>query len=189
MPAAVRYEEHGEPGWVACFRILDTRTPVPATQRLELLNRLFFNLCLGNNDAHAKNFALLHARDGGPRLAPAYDLVCTQAYSTLSAKMAMAIGGESDPRNLSTEAWARFARDTGFGLPALRRFGVDMANRAKGGLADPLSEVEANNPSVKSDVYPVTRRRKFFKRFVTIVTMNAERLTESLSTRSLVGGA
>ncbi len=34
--------------------------PLSLRDRLELLNRLFFNIFLGNNDAHSKNFALLH---------------------------------------------------------------------------------------------------------------------------------
>lgn len=181
VPAAAKYEEHGGPGWSACFNIIDSRTLAPAPQRIELLNRLFFNLCLGNNDAHAKNFALLHAREGGPRLAPAYDLVCTQAYPALSATMAMTIGGESDPRNLHPDAWRRFGRDTGFGLPALRRLGVDMATRVKAALADLLADVESSNPALKSDVYPVTRRHEFAKHFIATVDANTGRLTQSLS--------
>jgi serine/threonine-protein kinase HipA len=181
VPAASKYEEHGGPGWRVCFEIVDTKTPAPAAQRLELLNRLFFNLCLGNNDAHAKNFALLHGREGGARLAPAYDLLCTQVYRTLSATMAMAIGGQTDPGNVNPEVWRRFARETGFGLPAIRRFGIEMANRASAALPDLLSEVEATNPSMKSDVYPVMRRTKFFKRYAAIVNMNCDRLVKSFS--------
>jgi len=37
-----------------------------------------FNLIIGNADAHAKNFSLLHI-DGAIRLAPLYDLLSTVA--------------------------------------------------------------------------------------------------------------
>ena len=181
MPATAKYEEHGGPGWRVCFEIVDSNTRAPAAQRIELLNRLFFNLCLGNNDAHAKNFALLHGRKGGPRLTAAYDLLCTQVYRTLSSTMAMAIGGQTNPDNLSPEAWRMFGRETGFGVPALRRFGVDMANRVKAALSDLLSEVEAASPAVKSDVYPLMRRAKFFKRYAAIVSTNCDDLLKSFS--------
>jgi serine/threonine-protein kinase HipA len=181
VPASAKYEEHGGPSWGDCFRIIDSKTPAPAAQRLELLNRLFFSFCLGNNDAHAKNFALLHAREGGPRLAPAYDLLCTQIYGTLPATMAMSIGGQADPAKLDSNSWSNFARDTGFALPALRRFATDMSNRTKEALPDLLSEVEAAHPALKADVYPITRRRKFCKRFAAIVETNCERLVKSLA--------
>ena len=89
VPAGSKYEEHGGPGWKSTFAIVDAYTAVPANDRLELLSRLFFNVCLGNNDAHSKNFALLHDPQGRrPTLAPAYDLVCTMVYPALSEDMA-----------------------------------------------------------------------------------------------------
>lgn len=181
VPSASKYEEHGGPGWRTCFEILDTKVAAPATQRIELINRLFFNLCLGNNDAHAKNFALLHRAVGSPRLAPAYDLLCTQVYGTLSRTMAMSIGGESDPDKLRPETWATFASEAGFGLPVLRRFGVEMAVRTKAALHDLLTEVEAACPAIKSDIYPVTRRNKFFRRFAAVIERNCASLAKSFA--------
>lgn len=183
VPSVSKYEQHGGPGWRDCFAILDTKLPAPAAPRIELLNRLLFNLCLGNNDAHAKNFALLHRLEGGPRLAPAYDLLCTQMYATLSTTMAMNIGGETDPDRLGPEAWAAFGAQTGFSLPVLRRFGVEMAQRAKAALTGLMGEVAAESPAITSDVYPVTRRNKFFKRYAGVVETNCERLIRSFATR------
>lgn len=183
VPSASKYEQHGGPGWRDCFEILDTKLPAPAASRIALLNRLLFNLCLGNNDAHAKNFALLHRLDGGQRLAPAYDLLCTQVYATLSPTMAMNIGGEIDARRLGPDAWAAFALQAGFSLPTLKRFGTEMAQRAKGALAGLMAEVVAVNPAMKSDVYPATRRNKFFKRYTAIVEASCDRLIASFSTR------
>jgi serine/threonine-protein kinase HipA len=44
-----------------------------------LLTAAIFNYALGNGDAHGKNFALLYG-EGGPRLAPFYDLTSTVVY-------------------------------------------------------------------------------------------------------------
>jgi hypothetical protein len=54
-----------------------------------------------------------------------------------------------------------------------------MANRAKTALAGLLSEVEAANPLVKSDIYPLTRRAKFFERYAAIVNANCDQLLKS----------
>ena len=48
------------------------------------------------DDAHAKSLATIFT-DRGPRLAPFYDLICTQVYPDLSEKQAMGIGGENRP--------------------------------------------------------------------------------------------
>jgi serine/threonine-protein kinase HipA len=45
-----------------------------------LLSRTTFNMAVGNADAHAKNFSLLHDADSpAVRLAPLYDVLSTVA--------------------------------------------------------------------------------------------------------------
>jgi serine/threonine-protein kinase HipA len=38
------------------------------------------NVLIGNGDAHAKNFSLLHQPSGALTLTPLYDLMCTLTY-------------------------------------------------------------------------------------------------------------
>ena len=59
-----------------------------------------FNWLAGNADGHAKNLALLHS-GRTIRLAPFYDLVCTRAIPRVDRRLAMGIGGETDPGNIS----------------------------------------------------------------------------------------
>jgi len=66
-----------------------------------------FNFLIGNDDAHAKNLAMLFT-DRGPRLAPFYDLICTQVYPELAEKQAMRIGGENRPSWIQRKHWERF---------------------------------------------------------------------------------
>lgn len=54
---------------------------------------MIFNYLIGNNDAHGKNFSILHYDNGEIKFAPAYDILCSQVYPELSDKMAMKIGG------------------------------------------------------------------------------------------------
>ena len=52
---------------------------LPGPDLHDLLRALIANVCLGNGDAHGKNFALLHTPDG-VRLSPFYDIVSTEIY-------------------------------------------------------------------------------------------------------------
>lgn len=93
--------------------ILNTPDCVPA-EADRLLRRIFACLLLGNTDAHLKNFAMFHKRDG-LRLTPAYDLVAAavyREYQTIALNIAgaenLAIGSLL-PKHLVGMAW-------GFGM-------------------------------------------------------------------------
>jgi len=59
-----------------------------------LYRRILACLLLGNTDAHFKNFAMFHTREG-LRLTPSYDLVAANRYEQFKT-IALSIGGASD---------------------------------------------------------------------------------------------
>ena len=65
----------------------------PAVAINQFIQLVIFNYLIGNNDAHGKNFSILHYDNGEIKFAPAYDILCSQVYPELSNKMAMKIGG------------------------------------------------------------------------------------------------
>ncbi len=72
-----KYEEDGGPSLRKLAGILSEADP----DSLEsLLRTVTLNLVIGNGDAHAKNFSLLHDRAGALSLAPLYDLLSTLMY-------------------------------------------------------------------------------------------------------------
>lgn len=77
-PPALKYQEQGGPGLRDLVTILrDFGDPADVT---DLLRRTTFNMAVGNADAHAKNFSLLHEADASVvRLAPFYDVLSTIA--------------------------------------------------------------------------------------------------------------
>lgn len=78
IPPDTKYEEDGGPSLSRIAGILAT---VAAPDSLErLLAAVVLNSLLGNGDAHAKNFSLLHERTGALRLSPLYDLLSTLHY-------------------------------------------------------------------------------------------------------------
>ena len=94
VPAEIKYQAEGGPGLKDCFVLLRLASSNAVVDLRELLNAIIFNLLIGNNDAHAKNYSLLYERDGKARLAPLYDLVCTVYYREIENKLAMRVGGE-----------------------------------------------------------------------------------------------
>lgn len=77
----------------------------------EMTRRLVLNVLLGNGDAHIKNWSLIYDDPMRPRLAPAYDLVSTVAYTTHDTSIALNMAGVKrfDAISLDTFA-ALFAR-------------------------------------------------------------------------------
>ncbi len=86
-----------------------------------LFQAVVFNLLIGNNDAHAKNFSLLHDADGTTTLAPLYDLVSTEVYPRFQGgDMAMRVGGACDFTRLCSRHVIAMAKDMAV-PPALTR--------------------------------------------------------------------
>lgn len=70
--------------------ILNTELCMPA-EAYRLFLRILVCLLVGNTDAHFKNFAMFHSKDG-LRLTPAYDLVASAVYPEFQS-IALQVGG------------------------------------------------------------------------------------------------
>jgi serine/threonine-protein kinase HipA len=84
-----KYEESGGPSLKQIATILQQ---VASPESVEtLLEAVVLNVLIGNGDAHAKNFSLIHEQGGRIRLAPLYDLMSTLIYQ--DDRLAMFIDG------------------------------------------------------------------------------------------------
>ena len=77
---------------------------------------VIFNYIVGNHDAHGKNFSLLYETDEQldeikVRLAPFYDIVCTDFYPELNKHLAMEIGGKYISSAIQPKHFDKFAED------------------------------------------------------------------------------
>lgn len=77
-PPERKYQEDGGPSLRRIAEILESAVDPDVLELL--LKAVTVNVLVGNGDAHAKNFSLLHDRTGRLRLAPLYDLICTLVY-------------------------------------------------------------------------------------------------------------
>lgn len=125
-----KYESDGGPGLRQCARVIREHAALPARDLERLTRWTAFNYLIGNEDAHAKNLALVY-REDGLALSPHYDLVSTEVYPGLQRSLAMKIGGASDIRNVQRSNWERFARALGLPFDQVRSWTLDQARRVR----------------------------------------------------------
>jgi len=141
LPPDQKYENEGGPSLAALFEVLARGSRSPLPDKRELLKWVLFNYVIGNADAHAKNVSLLYGafEDGpGPRLAPFYDLVCTEVYGGLARRQAQKIGGEYRTGSIGGRHWDRFADAIDVNPRYLRTVAAELCARIEA-AADPLA--------------------------------------------------
>ncbi|MEI7668736.1 MAG: type II toxin-antitoxin system HipA family toxin [Pseudomonadota bacterium] len=138
-----KYQNEGGPSLKQCFALLRSVSSVPVRDLQALLDAVIFNVLIGNNDAHGKNFSLLY--NGETRLAPLYDLVCTRYYHELSAKLAMKIDREYLPDKLTAKHFELLAGDIGFAKQMLKRRTTELTEITLNKLTEIAIEHEVMN--------------------------------------------
>jgi len=123
-----KYQNEGGPSLKQCFELVRNTSSVPVVDLQSFFNAVIFNLLIGNNDAHGKNFSLIYRADGQTRLAPLYDLVSTTAYPELSAKMAMKLGGEYESERVGPRQIEKLAGESTLSAPMARNRVTELAD-------------------------------------------------------------
>lgn len=118
--ADAKFQNHlrpDDPTRASAARVAAMLAQVPAGSAIvqDWVRRFVFGLVLGDNDAHAKNLALLHT-EFGTSLAPAYDTVPNLFQREMideGFRLALAVNGSFDHRQVSidsmvaeVESWA-----------------------------------------------------------------------------------
>ena len=148
-----KYQAEGGPGIADLMRLTREATSTPVTEVAHLLDAVIFNLLIGNNDAHGKNFSLLY-RERAVTIAPLYDLVSTAYYPELSLKMAMMIGGANRADDLGREHWERMATSSGLN----RTLVLDRVADLAGKVAEAVDSIGIDHP-VADELGVQIRRR------------------------------
>jgi serine/threonine-protein kinase HipA len=146
-----KYEHYGGPGFKRCASAILSYSAAPIVDLDRLVRWVGFNFLIGNEDAHAKNVALLHGPEG-TRLAPFYDIVSTAVYQGLERRLSMKIGHAWYPRNVQATDWQRFARAVDLPWPAVKESLTDMTER----VSARLNEVQQSAVAQHGDT-PVYR--------------------------------
>lgn len=94
---------------------LDDKATVfaPGTDQEQLLRYVTVNVAVGNTDAHAKNFSLLHDERGGTRLAPMYDVAPLALAYNAGDQLAMTVNGVTHQADITAADLAAEASSWG----------------------------------------------------------------------------
>ena len=127
-----KYQKEGGPSLKQSFELIRRVSSAPVLDLRHLLDAVIFNWLIGNNDAHGKNFSLLYRGTAtervDTRLAPLYDIVCTDAYPELSREMAMKIGSQYSSDRVTPSDFEKLAEDAGLGKPLVKRRVSELSN-------------------------------------------------------------
>ncbi|MBC7460719.1 MAG: HipA domain-containing protein, partial [Thermoleophilia bacterium] len=133
---------------------------VPSIQQVDdLLRLVWFNVIIGNIDAHAKNYSLLYAADMRSfEVAPLYDAICVSAYHAgadvamrhAEEPLVMHIGGQTRFWQLTRADIEGYARDLGiqpaFVVRQLKRL-IDAVDSALDGVIDAAQQsIDSDHP-------------------------------------------
>ena len=143
LPPTRKYQAEGGPGLLDCVRLIRATSRRPDADVEMLLRAVALDYLIGNNDAHGKNLSFLRDRERGVRLAPLYDLGCTEVYPGLSRGMAMRIDEEETAEEIRAEHWRRLAQAAGLSWPVLGRWLQALATRAPPAARSLAAEMEA----------------------------------------------
>jgi len=146
-----KYQSEGGPSLAETFQLLRQVSSAPTIDVIALLEAVIFNLLIGNNDAHGKNFSLLYRGQTQTRLTPLYDLVSTTAYPDLSPKMAMKIGSKYVPREIRTRHWQTLFQEAGLSETAARKRVLQFAEKV-GQLAQADGSDEPIVETIKAQI-------------------------------------
>jgi len=131
----MKYQREGGPGLAACFQLIRKVSSRPVADLKMLLQGVLFNLIIGNNDAHGKNFSLLY--EGHQiRLAPFYDMISTVYYPALASKMAMKVGSKYEFESLFPRHIMQMASEANLSKSLVRKETLSMINKIEDNITE-----------------------------------------------------
>ena len=145
----IKYQDQGGPSIVECTKLLLSMR-LPLSDVISFVNRCIFNFIIGNGDAHGKNFSILY-KNGIPRLAPAYDIICTTVYPSIAKKMAMKYDGKFEFRRITPGKIGRTFARAGIGENVVMDAISHQCAIVKDNLPALVDEANATHPSA---IYP-----------------------------------
>jgi serine/threonine-protein kinase HipA len=130
-----KYQEDGGPSLRIVAALLGTVDPASLPT---LLRMVALHVLVGNGDAHAKNYSLLHEPSGALRLAPLYDVMSTLFYE--QSELAMYIDNVRKTNQVTSDRIINEASSWGL-----------ARSRATQMLGELLSEVPASVEAAKAE--------------------------------------
>ncbi|RWI16654.1 HipA domain-containing protein [Mesorhizobium sp.] len=162
LPASLKYERRGKAGRrfdVSAVRGILEATADPAEAKEIFIRATVFDLLVGNNDGHAKNFALLYERGGRIHFAPRYDILPTRLDATLTDELAYRIGEAETLDEVTSEEFDAFLLALGIQSAAARKRMLERyPSQIASDLADCLGALEERQVKRFADLIATNMR-------------------------------
>jgi serine/threonine-protein kinase HipA len=136
-----KYETRNGPALADLYGVIDQHARRPAGDRLALLDLVILSCCIGDTDRHGKNYSLM-LTDGGPRLAPGYDLMSALAWDGIAKNIAMKIAEKNRAEHLERRHWERFAGQVRLGPAATVRRVAQLGTAIAATVVDLAGQLE-----------------------------------------------
>lgn len=143
-PPDRKYEGEGGPSLRRIAGILQTAAR-PGSEEA-LLRATTLNALIGNGDAHAKNFSLMHRPSGEMHLAPLYDLISTLHYG--DDRLAMRIDGLSRLDRVTARCIISEAEAWSISRTRASEIVAELLGRAPAAIAKARAETEGLPPEI-----------------------------------------
>ncbi|MGL4489476.1 MAG: HipA domain-containing protein [Rhizobiaceae bacterium] len=165
LPYTMKYERNGREGarfdTRAIARIINA-SATPAVMREQIITATLFDLLIGNVDAHAKNFSLIHSRNGSVEFAPRYDLVPIRMFDEYTDELAYHLGNATTLEDLTAENFDLFLGDLGIASsPARKRLRNRITSSLGLRLADQLQTLSDSGHKKFADLIAANIRHLF----------------------------
>ncbi|MDD5391542.1 MAG: type II toxin-antitoxin system HipA family toxin [Thiothrix sp.] len=125
------HEKYRDSNYEMLGRILHQYSHDNISDLQQLARRLLVNILLGNGDAHLKNWTVHYPNGITPQLAPAYDILHTQAYIANETQIALNMGDEKAWHTLGWQHFQRWANKIGVAWPVIETALQDTLQRAR----------------------------------------------------------
>jgi serine/threonine-protein kinase HipA len=149
LPPEKKYEEHGGPSLRRIAQVLQAAAAPGVLD--DLLRAVTVNVLIGNGDAHAKNFSLLHDASGVLTLSPLYDLLCTLHYG--DDRLAMAVDGVSHTSRVTAAGIVNEATRWGMSRVRATQLVDDLLHRSSDAISGARDETDGLPPGIVTTVF------------------------------------
>ncbi|MDE3103321.1 MAG: type II toxin-antitoxin system HipA family toxin [Chloroflexota bacterium] len=143
-PPERKYEQDGGPSLRRMAEMIAAVAPPGSLE--DFLRAVTVNVLVGNGDAHAKNYSLVHERNGRLRLSPTYDVLSTMFYE--GQRLAAYVDGVQRSDRVTGDRLLNEASRWGMSRSRAREIVEELFERYEGAVAAASGETDGLPPEI-----------------------------------------